>query len=113
MKRMITASTKSWPTKDVWENIEDDYEFQDLYDDYLGDPEAEVDDELQIFTEPSGQAGMGDIYITDDSGEERFEEVVIDLNEFEDKEIELAAASSSADEYKEKFRAWMKEVCGL
>ena len=117
-KNNVAASTKieagsyQWPTADEWyeTDLTDDYEMWDLY---LGDPERRIEEELQIFPEPSVQAGTGTVFIFDESGDDRFETVKVDFWDWCDKEIELAAESANEEEYKQKFGAWMKELLGI
>ena len=113
MKRWIHAKTDNWPDASVFEEAEDDYEWEDVWDMYLSGPEVRVNDELKIFAEPSVQGHVGSMFLYDDSGEDRFDDVEIDFGEWDQAEFEMAIDSNSAEEYEDKYRAYVKELCGI
>lgn len=113
MKRMIKCSEDDWPSADYWYEFDSDEEFEDAWDSYLAGPEGRVVDELKIFCEPSVQGGMGGMFIFDESGEDRFETVEVDFEDWCDNETEMAASSSNAAEYEAKFRKYVKDLCKI
>jgi hypothetical protein len=88
---------------------------EDAWDMYLSAPESKINDELQIYPEPSTQGGLGSMYIFDESGEDRFgdNQPSYDYSDWCDAEIEMASASSSAKEYAEKYREFVSNICGF
>ena len=96
-----------WPSANEWYNIESDEEFENMWDRYLAGPEDEVNKQLQIFTEPSIQGGMGGMFIFDES-EEGNESFAIDFQDWCDKELNMAAESKNAKEYKQKYKAFVE-----
>lgn len=108
MKRYIKTSEVSWPTSNEWEAIEDEYEFEEMWQEYLADPETDVNDEFHLFAEPSVQGMMGGMFLYDDDGV--YESVEVDFQDWCDTEAEMAADSASAVEYKEKYRSWIQEL---
>lgn len=111
MKRWIHAATDvNWPSKEYWYSIEDDDEYDEAWGNYLSEPETQVSDELKIFAEPSTQGGRGSMFIMDTSGERRFNPISVDYMDWCDKEAYMAAASNSADEYKQKFKAYIEKL---
>ena len=100
-----------WPDRDFWYDLyESEDDIEDAWHEYLCDPESEVEAELEIFTEPSVQGSIGDMYIYDESGEDRFDEIQVDYTQWCNKELEMAANSSSAEEYKQKYRRYIKNL---
>ena len=65
-----------------------------MWQDYLCDPEDKVNQEFQIFPEPSVQ-GSGLMFLIDDSGEDRFEPVTMDFQDWSNEELQMAASSNS------------------
>lgn len=95
-----------WPAASYLENIETDEEFEDFWSSYLGNPEDEVNSELELFLEPSVQGGMGDMVIMDESDNDN-EPIYIDFQDWCDKELDMAIDSGNADQYKEKYKAYL------
>lgn len=105
----------SWPSTKWWYGL-DDESFEDAWQQYLSAPESEVNDELQIFPEPSVQGSMGGLFVYDESGEDRQgedENWYIDWQEYLDWQIDAAATSKNASQYKKKYRSFMKNLCGI
>lgn len=105
----------SWPDADWWYGL-DDESFEDAWQEYLSGPEDEVNKELQIFTEPSVQGSMGGLFVYDESGEDRQgedENWYVDWQEYLDWQLESAATSENASQYKKKYRKFMKDLCGI
>ncbi len=119
----VKLNENGWPVPDFWEGIEDWEYFEDAWDTYLCGPEQQVNEELKIYPEPSTQAGIGSVYIFDESGEDRwggddddddeYDQRVVDFDDWCATECQLAIKAKSAEEYKELYRNWMKEVCGI
>lgn len=111
MKKLInSAQQTNWPSRHEWYAIEDDERFEDMWQDYLCDPEDKVNQEFQIFPEPSVQGGSGLMFILDDSGEDRFEPVTMDFQDWSNEELKMAASSNSAKKYEEKYREFISEL---
>lgn len=111
MEKLInSAQQTNWPSEDTWYAIEDDERFEDMWQDYLCDPEDKVNEEFQIFPEPSVQGGSGLMFLIDDSGEDRFEPVTMDFQDWSNEELRMAASSNSAKEYEEKYREFISEL---
>lgn len=104
----------SWPIASFWYGL-DSWNFDDAWEQYLRDPESEVNAELQIFPEPSTQGNMGGLYVFDESGANRNRDGdwYIDWNEYCDWQLDAAASSKNAEQYKKKYRKFMKELCGI
>lgn len=108
----------SWPDADWWYNLSDE-SFEDAWQNYLSAPEDEVNSELQIFPEPSVQGSMGGLFVYDGSGQDRKEEDdwYIDRQDYLDWQVQAAATSKNAAQYKQKYRKFMKEwiqyLCGI
>lgn len=92
---------------EVWEEGEDNY-FK-----YLQKPQEEVNEELDIFLEPSTQGGMGSMYVLDNTDDERFEPVSVDFMEWCELEYEMATLSETEEEYKEKYKRYILDLTGL
>ena len=120
MKRLIRAKSDNWID---WSEIEENEDFDitgedfedEIWHPYLREPEARINEKLKIFPEPSTQAGMGSVFIFDESGEDRWSsyDKEIDFYDWCDKEFDLAREASNADEYAKLYEEWMREVCGL
>lgn len=113
MKRYIRAS---WIDPDIFTDEDfdmDNFDMEQFWEDYLCYPEDSVNSELQIFLEPSGQASYGSMIIYDESGEDRFEPVEVDLDIWNNEEIEMAMNSSSSEDYADKYRAYIKQLCNI
>lgn len=104
-----------WPSPDYWYDI-DDYDIEDAWDKYLSAPEEAVNEELQIFPEPSVQGSMGGLFIFDESGADRKDnggKWYIDWQDYLDWQRDAAASSKNAEEYRQKYREFMKMLCGI
>ena len=101
---------EGWPSFDFWESIEDDYDMEDAWDNYLSGPENIVNEELQIFTEPSVQGSMGSMFLYDESGGGRFGSISVDFQEWCDAELSMASSSKNADVYGKKYRAYIQSL---
>ena len=82
----------------------DDQEFEDFLWDRLNDAEYEVMSELGLYLEPSGQGRTGAFFIRDEeTGQEL---AVIDFQDYNDIEYDLATECDDINQYKEKYKAW-------
>lgn len=109
------VTSSSWPSSDWWYDL-DDESFEDAWQEYLSGPEDEVNKELQIFPEPSVQGNRGSLVVYDESGQDRQgedENWYIDWQDYLDWQVDAAAASKNAAQYKKKYRKFMKELCGI
>ena len=121
MKRMIRANEATWPTPDEIEEMLSesdltDEPFEDFWMAYLGRPENKINDELQLFVEPSVQGGSGIVEIYDESGQDRKENGYpwsSDFYEWCEREFNMAISSTSEEEYANKYREFIKEICGV
>ena len=79
---------------------------------YLSDPEDEVNTELKIFPEPSVQGNSGGVFIFDESGKNRWSsyDAEVDWRDWSEREFDMARAANNAEEYKQMYREWMKEI---
>lgn len=108
MKRYIRAS---WVDPSVFDN--DDFDMEQFWQDYLCDPEDSVNSDLQVFAEPSGQGLLGSMFLFDESGKDRFSPVEVDFDVWNNQEIDMAMNSSSAEDYADKYRAYIKQLCNI
>ena len=120
MKRWIRSSEANrdpnWIDPEVLMDEEFDSsgdEMEEFWQDYLSDVEGEVFNEFGIMTEPSGQGILATMYLVDDSGQGRFDPIGVDWPEWCENEIQLAIDSNNANEYKERFKAYIKELCNI
>lgn len=122
MKRWIHAATSkemrdpNWIDPEILMDEEFDStsdEMEEFWQNYLSDPEESVYDELDIFTEPSGQGTLATMYLVDNSGKERFEPIRVDWSEWCENEIQMAIDSNNADEYKHRFRNYINHLCKI
>lgn len=118
MKRYIKAGESQWLDSEARERLSDlesDEDFEDFWSDYLGPIENEVNQKLEIFPEPSTQGGVGSVFIYDESGQDRWDsfECDVDFQEWCDQEIEMALSSKTAAEYKKKYEAYVRKICGI
>lgn len=99
-----SSRTSDWPDEDYWE----DHDTIDAYDDYLGDVEWEVFDELGLDIEQNtqGRAGSIDLFWADG----RPGGLDIPYGEWLDEEGEIAYYSSSRDQFKEGFKSWIESL---
>lgn len=102
-----SKKSNNWPSTDEWYAIDSDEEFENKWGYYLAGPEDKVNKQLQIFTEPSVQGGMGGMFIFDESktGNESFS---IDFQDWCDQELNMAAESKNAKEYQQKYKAFVE-----
>ena len=101
---------KIWPSPQEWWNVDGTLdEFEDLWFEYLANPEDRVNKELQIFVEPSVQGSMGGMFIFDESGEDR-ESFSIDFQDWCDRELDMAAESQNQSQYMDKYRAFVQNL---
>lgn len=98
----------SWPSSDMWNEIESDEQFEDMWSEYLAGPEDKVNKSLNIFAEPSIQGGWGSMFLFDTTN--TYEAVTIDFSDWCDAEARMAAESSSASEYKSAYRKYVKNL---
>ena len=116
MKRYVHANTGWIDNKDMYYDEDFDAtgeEFEDFWQEYLGEPEDKVNKELKIFLEPSVRGSLGAMFIFDESGEGRFEPAEIDWYEWCENELEMALKANSEKEYENLYRNYVKEVCGI
>ena len=109
------AKKSHWPSSDWWYDL-DDESFEDAWQEYLSGPEDAVNKELQIFPEPSVQGSMGGLFVFDESSEDRKgedEDWYVDWQDYLNWQIDAAATSKNASQYKEKYRSFMKNLCGI
>lgn len=109
VKSKKSKKSTKWPVANEWYNIESDEAFEDMWSTYLAGPEDDVNKELQIFPEPSVQGGSGGMFIFDES-EEGYESFSIDYQDWCDRELEMAASSKSAKQYKEKYKKFVENL---
>ena len=105
----LIVNSRKWPSAKKWKNIDYEDQFEDMWSTYLSSQEDEINKELRVFPEPSIQGGIGDMFIHDQSDEAN-EPIIIDFDEWCDTECKLAAASKSADQYKEKYRQYIESL---
>ncbi len=105
MKRYIKSSyTEDWPDSEFWESYkgrEEDIYYP--YKNYLEGPELELAKEFKVSIEFYGE----DIILHDLQGERN--PIEIDALDWCHAEIYYASISNSEDEYKRRFRAFMKK----
>lgn len=109
VKPKKSKKSNNWPSADAWYNIESDEEFEDMWSRYLAGPEDEVNKLLKIFPEPSIQGGFGSMVIFDESGDEN-ESVDIDYQDWCDNQLNMAAESKNATEYRQKYKAFVEDL---
>lgn len=97
-----------WPDKDYWSSLDSD-EFEEAWQEYLADPEADVETKLKVFTEPSTQGGTGSMFIFDESGEDG-ETISVNFQDWTDEEFLMASNSDSAEEYKQKYYDYIYDL---
>ena len=86
----------------------DDMELEEFLQDNLNDAEQEVLSELGMLLEPSGSGAVGSFFLMDEeTGQELAE---IDFQDYNDKELELSTECDDINQYKEKYKAWVKKV---
>ena len=107
MKRFYVKASVNWPDPSYWED--ETLDVEDAWDTYFCDPEEAVNDELNIVMEPAVQGGMGSMFLYDDTGEHE-DTIEIDFDDWCQKEIEMAIDSSSSNEYKTKYRNYLKSL---
>ena len=120
MKKLIRATSNTWID---WDKIIREYEdfditgeeFEDLWQEYLSDPEMAVNTELHINPEPSVRGGYGSVYIFDESGENRWDpfedsKYVVDFYDWCEREFNMARKANNAQEYKNLYRKWIKNL---
>ena len=116
MKRYIHASSDTWIDPAILKDEDFDItgpEMEDVWQKYFAKPEDIVNDELQIFCEPSVRGGDGAMFIFDESGEDRFDEVEVNWYDWCDAEGHMAVESNNAKEYEQKYREYIKKLCGI
>ena len=87
-------------------------EMDEVWRNYLSVPEESVYNEFDIITEGSS----GTMYIEDYRDKVyplRFEPIEVDWTEWCENEIQMAIDSNNAEEYKQKFRAYIKDLCNI
>lgn len=123
--KSVNSSKKVFASKDTewvdWGFYEEDLDVTDevfeeeIWSRYLDDPENEVNQELEVFIEPSVQGSSGSVFIFDESGEDRWDnyDIEVDWYDWCDKECEMAMEAKNAEEYKKLYRQWMEEILPL
>lgn len=96
-----------WPSSNEWYNVDSDEQFENMWSEYLSDPEDKVNKELQIFTEPSVQGMVGDMYIYDESDSDN-ESFSVNFSEWCNRELQMAAQSKNAKDYENKYRSFIQ-----
>lgn len=111
-KYLTPVETKA--AKKDWRNTKGNIDFENAW--WLAKPENEVNNELQIFPEPSVQGNAGGVFIYDKSDEGRDENGYPwyeDWTDWLDWKQGAAVSSKNAEQYKKKYRAHIKELCGI
>lgn len=105
----VKCSTSNWPTREEWfsTDLYEDEEY--MWASYLQEPEDRVNSEFQIFPEPSIQGHRGGMFIFDKSGNDN-ESIHVEINDWWDAEIDMAANSSSEEEYEHKYRDYIEQL---
>lgn len=102
-----SISNSEWPDEDFWREIDPDSEaFDNAWDRYLSNLEWSVNDELDVYPEPSIQGGRGSMFIIDNSGEN--EAIHVDFQHWVDIELDIAANSESADQYRAGYMRYLE-----
>lgn len=101
-------SSAKWPNADFWEGLYDDEDFEEAWSKYLQGPEDVVNNEFNIFPEPSVQGGIGSVFIHDNDDER--DPIEVDYDYWCDTEIQMAKASRSSKQYENKYRKWIKNL---
>ena len=98
-----------WPDEDFWREVDpDSAAFDNAWDMYLSDLEWSVNDALNVYPEPSTQGSRGGMFIMDNSGEN--EAIYVDFQHWVDIELDIAADSESADQYKKGYMEYLKDL---
>lgn len=109
MKKVIRCAEQQWID---WNKLDldeiDDDEVFDLILTYLNNVETEVNEELEVFSEPAGTGMFTTVYFSDESGQDTFETFGIDEIELENIEIDMAQKSSNAAEYANLYKEWLR-----
>lgn len=109
----ILADDEDWPDSDEWGSI-DLYSYdgaeamESLWSNYLSEPEDAVYDKYNIFAEPSVQGYSGGMFLFDNNDEN--EPIEVSWMSWLAKECDLAAASSNAQEYQQKFDRYISKL---
>ena len=82
---------------------------EELWQDYLCEPEEEVNEKYDLFLEPNVQGDFGVMVIYDESGEQD-EEIEIDWQSWSEREIDLALSSNTAEEFQKKYEDWILSI---
>lgn len=101
---------KRWPSaKDISE-LDSDESIETFWDTWLSSPEEQVNNKLKVYCEPSTQGGVGDMVVFNEADEDT-EPEYIDFDTWTDNELDMAASSKNATEYKRKYEAFLREWC--
>ena len=108
-KRIAQLLTSlSWPSSSTWKSV--DLASEDgMWERYLASPEDQVNNELNVFPEPSTQSGHGSMFIFDESGSDN-EAIQVNFDAWCRKQISMAASSKSADQYREKYKSYVQSL---
>lgn len=120
MKRYIRSNSQpNWPTEEEWwdgfYNEDPDFFLDNIWFEYLQEPENAVNNKLQVFPEPSTQGGVGSVFVFDESGQDRFssEDTEYDFQDWTENEVEMAASSASAEEFAAKYEDFIRKLCNI
>lgn len=110
------VSNNETPTRDEdttessgWIDEDDFYDMdpEEFAETYLLGAEHALEDELQLYIEPSTQAGQGVVVIYDESGNGN-ESIETDYQDWVEHEQDIASESDSEEEFKNTMREYIK-----
>lgn len=99
---LISDDKTTWPEELTYDEYPEGDQIIEVFIDVVGD--------LNLFEEPSGQGGVGSDFFYDEGGDEIAR---IDLQEEEEQLTDMYYDSKSKEDFKNKVRNWMIDLCGL
>ena len=115
MKRYVKSSTEYKRIKDELEaELEDGIDpLHELTEagEYVNYLCSSVEDELNVYAEPSVQAGQGGVWFYDNTTDETVAGGY-DYQDFNNKIVELALEASNEGEFKSSYKSYLERMIG-
>lgn len=107
MVKILSAQSTDWPPISFWYEIEDEDDIWDAIITYLVPIESEVNDQLGVEIETSGQGDLWDVIVVDINDGSTYE---IEGFEWESHELDMAHMSETPAEYKKRYRDYITSI---
>ncbi len=107
MLTILSAQSTSWPITSFWYELDDEEDIWDAIITYLVPIEDEVNDQLGVEIETSGQGDIWEVIIVDINDGSTYE---IEGFEWESHELDMAHLSQTPADYKKRYMDYITSI---